>query len=531
MHKRTIAAAIAAISGFALAVPLTSLPAAASSHREAPTIATDPSADSTDVYAFTSPEKQDSVTLIANSYPFEIPAGGPNFYPFSDDVKYDIHVDNVGDAADHIVFSYTFTKHINSVTDQTFLYNTGLMTFNGSGYTNWNETETYNLDMTVNGTTTRIGSNVLVPPNNVGPHSVGTPTAYDALAKAAVTTLPNGVKTFAGQRTDGFFVDLGATFDLLGVNPAGGVNVLNGLNVNELAVQVPKSMLEGPSGDHVIGVWTTNSRKSIQTLSAGSKSSSGNYQQVSRLGNPLVNEAVVQLKYKDAFNAAAPAGDGALPAEFLNRVSDPELAKLFRALHLDDNAPQGAAFGTGGSERKDLETVFLTGIPGINKPKSSAAKPSEVLRLNMSTAVSTINPNAVNRMGVLGGQLDGFPNGRRPADDVVDIELQAVDGVLCQQGGPLQPASGSCRTGTVNPAFGDGVNAAQQPFQNCFPYLANPLGPNGSGTPVSTCPGAATFPATSAVRPSFTNVTLGIAALLVLAAVTGLVTYRRKANA
>ncbi|HEV1997104.1 MAG TPA: DUF4331 domain-containing protein, partial [Candidatus Dormibacteraeota bacterium] len=348
--------------------------------------------------------------------------------------------------------------------------------------------------------------------------------------KGAITTLPNGIKAFAGQRTDGFFVDLGATFDLLGVNPAGGVDYLKGLNVNELAVQVPKTMLEGPNGDHVIGVWTTTSRHTIETRSAGAKSGSGPWQQVSRLGNPLVNEAVVQLAFKDAFNAAPPAGDGALPLDFLNRVSDPELAKLFRALGLDTNAPMGNTFGGGGNERKDLETVFLTGIPGINKPKNAAAKPSEVLRLNMSTPVSTINPNAVNRMGVLGGQLDGFPNGRRPADDVVDIELQAVDGILCQQGGALQPASGSCRTGTVNPAFGDGVSAAQQPFQNCFPYLANPLGPNGSGTPVSSCPGA-TFPATSVARPTNTNLTLGIAALLVLAAVTGLVIYRRKANA
>jgi len=529
MHKRAIAA-VAAIAGFGLAGPLTSLPAAASSHREAPTIATDPSADNTDVYAFTSPERQDSVTLIANSYPFQLPAGGPNFYPFSDDVKYDIHVDNVGDAADHIVFSYTFNKKINGVTDQTFLYNTGLMKFNGSGYDNWNESETYNLDMTVNGTTTRLGSNLLAPPNNVGPHSVGSPAAYDALAKASISTLPNGVKSFAGQRADGFFVDLGATFDLLGVNPAGGVNVLNGLNVNELAVQVPKSLLEGPNGDHVIGVWTTTSRKTVQNVNSdGTKSSSGNWQQVSRLGNPLVNEAVVQLKYKDAFNAAAPAGDGALPAEFLNRVSDPELAKLFRLLHLDDNAPQGAAFGAGGSERKDLETVFLTGVPGINQPKN--VKPAETLRLNMSTPVTTTNPNAVNRMGVLGGQLDGFPNGRRPADDVVDIELQAVDGVLCQQGAPLQPASGSCRTGTVNPAFGDGVNAAQVAFQTCFPYLANPIGPNGSGAPVSSCPGA-TFPATSVAHTTNNrNLALGIAAALVVAAVAGLGIYRRKVNA
>ncbi|GAC1583797.1 MAG: DUF4331 domain-containing protein [Candidatus Dormibacteria bacterium] len=531
MHKRSIAAMTAAIAGLALAVPLSSLPAAASSHREAPTIATDPTADNTDVYAFTSPEAQDTVTLIANSYPFQLPAGGPNFYPFSDDVKYEIHVDNVGDGADHIVFSYTFNKKI--VNTSTFLYNTGLMKFNGSGYSNWNETETYNLDMTVNGVTTRIGSNVLTPPNNVGPHSVGSPAAYDALAKAAITKLPNGVKTFAGQRADGFFVDLGATFDLLGVNPAGGVNVLNGLNVNQLAVQVPKSLLEGPNGDHVIGVWATNSRQTMQNVNAdGSRSAAGAFQQVSRLGNPLVNEAVIQLKYKDVFNARPPATDGSLPGEVLDRVSDPELAKLFRALHLDDNAPQGAGFGTGGNERKDLETVFLTGIPGINQPTNrGTAKPAEMLRLNMSTAVTTTNPNAVNRMGVLGGQLDGFPNGRRPADDVVDIELQAVDGVLCQDGGPLKPASGSCRTGKVNPAFGDGVNAAQVAFQTCFPYLANPIGPNGSGAPVSSCPGA-TFPATSAVRSTNNPIlALGIVAVLALAAVAGLGIYRRKANA
>ena len=523
MHKRSIAALIAAILGFALAIPLISLPAAASSHREAPTIANDPNADNTDVYAFVSPDKTDSVTLVANYWPFEAPAGGPNFYPFADDVQYNIHVDNVGDAQDHIVFTYTF--HTTTLNANTFLYNVGPMTLANGGYAKWNRPQTYELDMTRNGVKTVLGQNLLVPPDNVGPHSVGSPTAYDTLAKGAISNLAGGYKSFAGQRSDPFFVDLGGAFDLLSINPAGGKNYLAGYDVNSLVLQIPKTVLDGPNCDHTIGVWATSGRHGTTTINSnGSRTSvDPTFVQTSRLGNPLVNEVVMDFALKDAFNALPPAQDHTIPA-VVKRVTDPELAALFVALGIDANAPL--------HNRTDLVTVFLTGVPGLNKPNNPNQVAAEMLRLNYSIAPSSTNPNAVNRMGVLGGQTDGFPNGRRLADDVTDIELQAVDGVLCQPGGPLA-GSTPCRPNAVNPALGDGVSAADTAFQICFPYLANPKGPATSGAPVSTCP-AATFPATSAAaavpaKPPL--LILGLLAVVALMAAAGLGFQRRKANA
>ena len=465
---------IAALVPLSLLAP-TPAPTRASSHREAPLTSEDPLADNTDVYAFVSPDRQDTVTLIADYVPFQLPAGGPNFYRFGDDVLYEIHVNNDGSATDNIVFSFRFRT--STVDPNSFLYNTGTITYDAGTrtYKNWNRPQTYDLSVTKNGVTQVLGTRLLSPPNNVGPAS--TPN-YAALVQPAIATgLPNGISSFAGQRDDPFFVDLGRTFDLLGVNPAGGTDFLAGLSVNTLALQVPKSYLQGAvATDPVIGVWATASRQKTTVLDGtGNKTATGAFVQVSRLAMPLVNEVVIPLGQKDRFNATrvAPGAD----VQFLPRVTDPELAKLFVALGVDKDTPT--------TNRTDLVAVFLTGIKGINQP--TTVSPAEMMRLNMGIAPSTTDPNAVNRMGVLGGQLDGFPNGRRLADDVADIELQAVAGILCQTGGPLAGPT-PCRTSKVNTALGDGVNANDLPFQTTFPYVANPRPPYGDGSTPPTVP-------------------------------------------
>ena len=472
----------AIIALFALAVGVvgigTPISAGASSHREAPLIAEDPLADNTDVYAFVAPDDATRTVLIANYIPFQTPAGGPNFFRFGDDVIYDIHVDNVGDGKDHVIFRYKFTTQ--TLNGNTFLYNTGPITFSGGTYQNWNRPQTYNLSMSSDGgvTFTTIGTNLLTPPSAVG--QVSTPN-YHNLATAAIATNVGGtgIKSFAGQRDDPFFVDLGRVFDLLSVNPAGGTDYVAGLNISSLVLSVPSSLLKGPN-DNVIGVWATASRFSTTVLSAGGSTGSGPQVQVSRLGQPLVNEVVIPLGMKDAFNGSTPAGD----AKFASFVLNPELARLFVALGIDPNTPT--------TNRTDLATVFLSGVPGLNQPAAlTAATASEELRLNMAIAPSTTNPNTVNRLGVLGGQNDGFPNGRRLADDVVDIELQAVAGILCQPGGALTGKTtafgpqAQCRNTAVNPALGDGVNANDTLFQCVFPYVSDPwpgTGPRNSAT-------------------------------------------------
>lgn len=510
----------------------TGLPAGASSHREAPLIAADPLADGTDMYAFVAPDDSTKVVLIANYVPVQLPAGGPNFYKFGDDVTYDINVDNVGDAQKHVVFRFTFTTTTNN--PNTFLYNTGPITYNaGTGtYNNWNRPQTYTLQMSSDGgaSFTTLATGLKTPPSAVG--AVSEPD-YHSLATAAIATNVNGtgITSFAGQREDPFFVDLGHIFDLLSVNPAGGTDFLKGINVGSLVLSIPKTLLEGPNGDHIIGVWTTSSRSTTTVLAPGTKTSSGPPVQVSRLGNPLVNEVVIPLARKDQFNGSAPAGDG---AAFAADVLNSKLATYFVALGIDAQAPT-----TG---RTDLATVFLSGVPGINEPSSirtgSGGVASEQLRLNMSIASSNVNPNLVNRMGVLGGELDGFPNGRRLADDIVDIEIQAVDGILCQPGGALTGATtpfgviAQCRTTAVNPALGDGVNANDVPFQCVFPYVSDPFPPTGARSAFTGCVGAAVIPAptpptvpntgTGGLHPTGTTTLMAGEGLAVAAAVLGL---------
>jgi hypothetical protein len=430
----------------------------ASSHREAPLTSQDPLADNTDVYAFVSPAHPDRVTLIANFIPFEEGYGGPNFFKFDDNVLYEIMVDNDADAVEDVTFQFRFRTSVRN--PNTFLYNTGTITSLDS--TSFNVKQFYDVTRIqgprrrMRGDQTVLGRDLPTPPVNVGFRS--TPN-YDALAAQAVRTLSDGSRVFAGQRDDPFFVDLNV-FDLLAVPPA-DVNNYDGLagkNVHTIAIEVPIASLTstgaapGGAGDPaaIIGVWSTASRPNVTNRGNGREKHSNHYVQVSRLGQPLVNEVVIPLSSKDAFNALEPKQDAAA----LPFVLDPEVPKLLLALF---NITSPAA------PRNDLVTIFLTGIPGLNKVEGGT--PSEMLRLNMAIP-PTVNPNP---LGVLGGDAAGFPNGRRLGDDVVDIALRAMAGAT-----PLTPAFNS----GINAQLGDGVSANDKPFLADFPYVPSPTAGN-----------------------------------------------------
>lgn len=346
---------------FVLTVLLTAywmLPGAASSHREAPLISADPAADNTDTYAFVDPNDRDMVTLIANYIPFQSPDGGPNFYRFDPNVVYQIHVDNNGDAVEDVTFEWRFTTEVRN--RATFLYNTGPVENLFSE--NLNVRQFYSLTRIDGprrgGARTLLSGRLPVPPPNIGPRS--TP-GYNPLF-GGIQGVADGMRVFAGQRDEGFYVDLGI-FDLLGVGSGTVQDSTAGFNVSTLAIQVPirrltrnGSVPTSPSDPNaIIGVWATASRFATTTRTAGGESHAGDLVQVSRLGNPLVNEAVIDLARKDAFNGLEPTGDAAA----LDRVTDPEVPKLL-ALIFGVQAPP--------APRNDLVTIFLTGIPGLNQP-------------------------------------------------------------------------------------------------------------------------------------------------------------------
>ena len=445
--RAVVVMATAALLAIALVPPFSG----ASSHREAPMISQDSAADGTDFYMFKSPDRADTITLIANYYPFQEPAGGPNFYRFGDDVLYRISVDDNGDTVPDQWFDFQFTTTVRN--GNTFLYNTGPVA--SLSDPNLNIFQTYTVTRTYsNGKGTQICTGI-VPPNNIGPKS--TPN-YAALAQSAVVSCSDGIKAFAGQRDDPFYVDLGATFDLLTIRPGapgnkgGGKDDLSGYNVLSIALQVPINKLtndasmptDASSQFAVIGGWTTSYRQKVKVLNGdGTANANGPWVQVSRLGAPLVNEVVVPVGAKDLWNSSQPKDDG----QFLGGVTDPEAARLLHAIYGIDVPP---------TPRNDLVAIFLTGITGLNKPQY--VKPSEELRLNVATPV-TASPN---RMGVLGGDNQGFPNGRRLGDDVIDIALQAVAG-----GTPFTPAQNK----SPNNQLGDGVNVNDVPFLGSFPYV------------------------------------------------------------
>jgi hypothetical protein len=451
-----------------------------SSHREAPEISKDPVADSTDVYAFVSPDRPDSVTLIANYIPLEGPAGGPNFYSFGDDVLYEIHVDNDGDGEADITYQFRFHTALRD--PDTFLYNTGPILSLDSP--NWNNRQLYTVTRVRHGQSDTLGQHLTCPPCNIGPLS--TPD-YPQLAQEAVHHLNDGTKVFAGQRAEGFYVDLGAIFDLADLRPfeqlhaqygmhifskpAAGVNATAAVNVHSIAIQVPASELTGKGP--VIGVWTTASRQRVRLWDATRAENvwTGPFYQVSRLGNPLVNEVLIPLGRKDQWNAQPPADD----KQFASYVTSPELAGLLPALY-PGVFPNLAKLVASGTPRADLEAILLTGIPsGIVPGFQNFTGPvlADMLRLNTSIAPS----KKPNELGLIGGDPAGFPNGRRVFDDVVTIELRAVAGVTV----PL--VDKSFTPDAAAGAVTDGLTASSVPsgYLSGFPYLGVPY--SGFETP------------------------------------------------
>ncbi|HVM36629.1 MAG TPA: DUF4331 domain-containing protein [Actinomycetota bacterium] len=450
--KRLIAGGIAALVALGLAASsFAPQDGEASSHREAPFTASEPQIDNTDVYAFTSPDNPATVTLISNWIPFEEPAGGPNFYPFAEKTRYDIKISNDGDARPEIIYRWVFTDHYRNAKGQ-FLYNTGQVTSLDDPDLNF--FQTYKLKKVRPGkSSTTLIRNAIAAPSDVGAASM---PSYEDLRNEAIETV-GAVKSYAGQADDPFFLDL-RVFDLLygGDFSEAGDDTLRGFNTNTLAIQVPKTELAqgGNVADNsVIGVWSTASRRSakISNRKTGEVSFAGKFAQVSRLGHPLVNEVVVPVGLKDYFNASKPAKD----AQFLDAVNEPILPKVVEAVYgieepdSDPNKP--------GIQRDDLISVFLTGIEGLTQPRN--VQPSEMLRLNLSTPPCEEGScGEYSRLGVIGGDNAGFPNGRRLSDDVLDIALQVFEGELI--GNPND--------------LGDGVNVNERPFTSTFPFVGLP---------------------------------------------------------
>jgi Domain of unknown function (DUF4331) len=414
------------VAGMAIAAG--GITAMASSHREAPLIAEDQYADNTDVYMFISPTDASKLVIVANYVPLLLPASGPNFYKFSNDARYEVHIDNDGDAIPDITYRWTFDSAVKN--GNTFLYNTGAVEALGSQ--NLNVVQSYRLDKIDEHTGKK--TSVLegqVAPWNVGKNSFPNNT-YENVALQAIAFGHDGTKSFAGPRDEPFFVDL-HVFDLLGVGA--GTPTTNGVNVMSLVLEVPITNVTkngqrpaaGATGhDSIIGVFASASRPQVKILRhTHDPDEYGHFIQVSRLGWPLINEVVIPLKDKDKYNRSKPADD---VANFGAYILDPEVPKLLNAV-LGLNCPAAPQSG-----RLD--------IVGLLSPLGTA--PADLLRININADQT--------------GSMSHFPNGRALADDVTDTELT----VLCNNGGPV----------------GDGVNANDKPFTTTFPYLASPASGN-----------------------------------------------------
>ncbi|MEZ4719592.1 MAG: DUF4331 domain-containing protein [Caldilineaceae bacterium] len=507
------ALSLAAAAALLITSALVMAPTAdASSHREAPLISKDAFADNTDTYVFVSPENPDNLVLMASWIPFEGPEGGPNYFEWDENVLYDIHVDNNGDAVPD--FTYTLDASVAVQNNATFLYNTGAIGTDGS---NWNRQQRYTVTETSAGGTVDLVTDVLAPPVNIGAKSTGN---YADLEAAAMYSVENGgdtIKIFAGQTDDPFWVDL-QVFDLLTLRgqdaPIGyseGNNIpvdsLSGFNVHTLVLEVPIARLT-QGEEPVLGVWATSRRPSMQVLNGlggvisgdGLQSISGDPVQVSRLGMPLVNEAVLPLSLKDAFNTLKPEQDLTIYTDatfgpiLQKAVEDPELGNLLCGLYgvplpgdtNDDCATEFTA-GTPRSGRGDIFDVFLTGMvlaneftistangpmtlpAGFNVNQPAGVQPAEMIRINTAIKGDLCAP-VPSRLGVLGGDACGFPNGRRLMDDVVEIELLTVAGAA------YPVLDGRDTDFSFNSAFidvlTDGVDHNDVAFRHTFPYVA-----------------------------------------------------------
>ncbi len=489
------AAVLAALAGTALA------PAHASSHREAPSITTSPKVDGTDFYMFSSyePGRSGYVTLIANYQPLQAPYGGPNYFSMDPNALYEIHIDNNGDAKEDITFQFRFKNALKGITLPIGGKNVAIPLIQAGGVSDpaaaaLNVNETYTVDIvrgdrrsgTKASVTNASGGSATFnkPVDNIGTKTIPDYAAYAAkhIYSVNIPGCTQPAKLFVGQRKDPFAVNLGTIFDLVNA-PLSVItdpklinavpNTIDDSSVTTLAMEVHKSCLTQGS-EPVIGGWTTASLRQGQLLNPSPAKGhqtamvpGGAWTQVSRLGMPLVNEVVIGLPDKDRFNASKPKDD----AQFADYVTNPTLPALLEiALNLPGTAPKNLP-------RTDLVTTFLTGIKGVNQPAGVVA--SEMLRLN--TNIAPTMESAQNRLGVAGGDLAGFPNGRRPKDDVVDISLVAVMGGLCmlngdgntlQLGADCKPAN--VPLGSTSLKLHDAVDQAVVPLLPAFPYLFTP---------------------------------------------------------
>ncbi len=472
----------------------------ASSHREAPAISEDPAVDDTDPYAFVSPERPDRVVLVGNWFPAEEPSGGPNYFRFSDAARYQINIDTDGQlSVDDIVYEFAFQTEVLSAQNPsdpilggTFLAATGPIDSLDSP--NYNLRQYFTVTKIVRGqrgtpiTQDVGGRRLLSPPNNIGPFS--TPN-YDQLAASAVYDIGDGVRVFAGQRDDAFFIDLGAVFDglqvrpvtgtLLGDNPArlgqpgGGSDALAGFNVHTIAIEVPITQLV-TAEQPILGMYTSASRPTMSVLNPdGTETHSNEFVQVSRLGFPLANELFDSIPtLKDQYNRAEPGEE--FDVNILQpRLRNPEITNLFKGIF-----PQ--AFTTANlppqDQRDDLVAAVLGGVPGLNRIGDTPA-PADLLRLNTSFGPAKKPGDAgYSPLGVIAGDNTGFPNGRRPWDDIVDVELRVAAGVLYKA---LIAPNGPDYNVAPNNLLADGVDVNDLPFLAVFPVLAVPTG--GKDTP------------------------------------------------
>jgi hypothetical protein len=471
--------------------------ASASSHREAPFLAGHPQVDGTDLYVFRSyePGRQDYVTILANYMPFQDPQGGPNFYQFNPDALYEIHVDNNGDGVEDLTFQFKFKNtskaaalSVGGKAVKIPLINSGPIS--AVNPATLNVRETFTIDV-VRGKR-RTGSRAAIvntsggaaefdkPVDNIGQKVFGSANGYAAYAAQHVytVTIPGcsaPAKVFVGQRKEPFYIAVGKTFDLFNLDPlgpqtGGNNNDLEAKNVSTLALEVSAACLTS-AGEPVIGVFTTASLRQGRLINGTPPTglnratiSGGPWVQISRLGMPLVNEVVIGLDDKDRFNASKPTDD---PTRFADYVTNPVLPALIETLFPAAKAPTNFP-------RTDLLTVFLKGIEGVNQPKNVVS--AEMMRLN--TAVPITAAGAQNPLGVAAGDLAGYPNGRRPADDVVDLSLRVAMGALCVLTGATDTLKVGCKPADAPAgalALTDGVRKTAVNYATTFPYLTTPI--------------------------------------------------------
>ncbi len=495
MLKRSTSLALA--MSMMLMTPIASF---ASSHREAPITALDHPADITDFYSFVSYDHPDRVTFVMNVDPFLEPSNGPNYFPFDPNVLYEIKVDNSFTATANVTFQFRFTTEYRAPTLFTSAAGAGsglpapanspapvapgtavvppaITSLTGAGSAGLGVRQSYTVTMVKNGKATQLqGSNALYAvPSNVGPRTMPN---YDALAQQGIYSLSGansagGMRVFAGTVADPFFIDLGAAFDSFNfrANPGSGVagvlsasqdaddhtniapDSLSGFNVNTIVIEVPIAMLTSDGQKHpatdpkaTIGSWATTSRPEVTIHRAPQADlAEGNFYQIQRLANPLINELVIGTGYKDFWSMAQPSND----AIFLPFYGDPTLARILNAVYgINIPAPP----------RTDL-AVLLSYAPPIAAPGTPAGPPADLLRLNTGVPPTALNQR--KRMGVLAGDMAGYPNGRRLTDDVTDIAARVVGGGVLNAKFNVFP----------NSSIGDGVNAPDVATQETFPYV------------------------------------------------------------